>query len=491
MDQTNKNLQRIRALDWNRDPNPNHWRTINGSHVHLDKNGNYDGGAGNKFNGRHHYGPNWKQKASLMESLTNALRKGVAGKQKNVAPQGTSASGKIKTEEETINEVKEARRKMIAASQSYKELNRGFFAKYRYEHPKPGDPKYKVYRDDYNSLNNAFKTYTDAQESLKAAKVNAAERGVMITDTLDGKCSETHISEIKKRFKAAPVEIRTLWNLLGDKIQQKTDYQPPDRANCAHDGTEARLNMEYVSKGDQINTPYQTFFHENGHGIDGRMGKPKGPYNFCYHYSADYNGGEFIKAIHKDVDNLVNGTVKEIKARIASKDLKWMQDNGIIPKNECKNVFTEANPEELDETMVKAFGKEQARKLFGKWSIEWIPVTEFPKDFKFRKAMAYNLIMRQMRSRTDRTSIADLCDIMEGATKGKIKCVAGHGVSYWKQRTVDGVEDGLATEAFAEFTSNLITNQEGRKTLEKYLPTASSVYKKMIVDMAKEAKNYG
>lgn len=426
MDQTNKNLQRIRALDWNRDPNPNHWRTINGSHVHLDKNGNYDGGAGNKFNGRHHYGPNWKQKASLMESLTNALRKGVAGKQKNVAPQGTSASGKIKTEEETINEVKEARRKMIAASQSYKELNRGFFAKYRYEHPKPGDPKYKVYRDDYNSLNNAFKTYTDAQESLKAAKVNAAERGVMITDTLDGKCSETHISEIKKRFKAAPVEIRTLWNLLGDKIQQKTDYQPPDRANCAHDGTEARLNMEYVSKGDQINTPYQTFFHENGHGIDGRMGKPKGPYNFCYHYSADYN-----------------------------------------------------------------VGKEQARKLFGKWSIEWIPVTEFPKDFKFRKAMAYNLIMRQMRSRTDRTSIADLCDIMEGATKGKIKCVAGHGVSYWKQRTVDGVEDGLATEAFAEFTSNLITNQEGRKTLEKYLPTASSVYKKMIVDMAKEAKNYG
>ena len=46
MDQTNENLQRIRTLDWDRDTNPNHWRTINGSHVHLDENGNYDGGAG-------------------------------------------------------------------------------------------------------------------------------------------------------------------------------------------------------------------------------------------------------------------------------------------------------------------------------------------------------------------------------------------------------------------------------------------------------------
>ena len=88
MDQTRFNLQRIRALDWERDPDPNHWRTINGSHVHLDKNGNYDGGAGNKFNGRHHYGPDWKQRASLMESLTNALRKGVAGKQKKCRPAG-------------------------------------------------------------------------------------------------------------------------------------------------------------------------------------------------------------------------------------------------------------------------------------------------------------------------------------------------------------------------------------------------------------------
>ena len=51
-----------RALDYDKDPDPKHWKTINGSHVHLDKNGNYDGGAGNKFNGSHHYGQGWKEK---------------------------------------------------------------------------------------------------------------------------------------------------------------------------------------------------------------------------------------------------------------------------------------------------------------------------------------------------------------------------------------------------------------------------------------------
>ena len=50
-----------RVLDYAKDPNPDHWRTINGSKVHLDENGNYDGGADGRFNGKHHYGPGWKE----------------------------------------------------------------------------------------------------------------------------------------------------------------------------------------------------------------------------------------------------------------------------------------------------------------------------------------------------------------------------------------------------------------------------------------------
>lgn len=67
-----------RVLDYAKDPNPEHWRTINGSKVHLDENGNYDGGAGGRFNGRHHYGPGWKDQknsaVSAMKNLANGLK---------------------------------------------------------------------------------------------------------------------------------------------------------------------------------------------------------------------------------------------------------------------------------------------------------------------------------------------------------------------------------------------------------------------------------
>lgn len=52
-----------RALDaYPKDKNPEHWKTINGAHVHVDKNGNYDGGAGGRLNGKHHYGQGYKEK---------------------------------------------------------------------------------------------------------------------------------------------------------------------------------------------------------------------------------------------------------------------------------------------------------------------------------------------------------------------------------------------------------------------------------------------
>lgn len=74
MDIVNNLWKLARALDYARDPDPKHWKTINGSHVYLDGNGNYDGGAGSKFNGRHHYGSGWKEKTSLMNRLAAALQ---------------------------------------------------------------------------------------------------------------------------------------------------------------------------------------------------------------------------------------------------------------------------------------------------------------------------------------------------------------------------------------------------------------------------------
>ena len=51
----NKNLLIIlyKARDYQKDPDPEHWRTISGAKVHLDNNGEIDGGAGGKFTGNY------------------------------------------------------------------------------------------------------------------------------------------------------------------------------------------------------------------------------------------------------------------------------------------------------------------------------------------------------------------------------------------------------------------------------------------------------
>lgn len=43
---------RILDADYPKDPNPENWRTINGSKVHLNEKGQIDGGAGGKFKGK-------------------------------------------------------------------------------------------------------------------------------------------------------------------------------------------------------------------------------------------------------------------------------------------------------------------------------------------------------------------------------------------------------------------------------------------------------
>lgn len=149
----------VRDKTYPKDPNPEHWKTINGSHVHMDKNGNYDGGAGGKFNGRHHYGPDWREKTRLMKQLTEALQKGANSQ--NVSPKATNQGnncGKsqnraiMKTKlEQKEKERKDKEKKLtssIKANQSAmdKEINR----------EKMAEEDYKRLADKYIQLSTAF-----------------------------------------------------------------------------------------------------------------------------------------------------------------------------------------------------------------------------------------------------------------------------------------------------------------------------------------------
>ena len=54
------------ACDYEPDPNPENWRTINGAKVHINNEGYIDGGAGGKFNGQSYKGT--KKQAHAGES---------------------------------------------------------------------------------------------------------------------------------------------------------------------------------------------------------------------------------------------------------------------------------------------------------------------------------------------------------------------------------------------------------------------------------------
>lgn len=66
--------------------------------------------------------------------------------------------------------------------------------------------------------------------------------------------------------------------------------------------------------------------------------------------------------------------------------------------------------------------------------------------------------------------------------KDRVKEKQNGGASYWKKRTFDRTEHGLATAAFAEFTESHIVNKESLAVLKKFLLTTSTVYLKMIKD---------
>ena len=81
----------------------------------------------------------------------------------------------------------------------------------------------------------------------------------------------------------------------------------------------------------------------------------------------------------------------------------------------------------------------------------------------------------------------DLSDILEGATRGKIRCGIGHGGgSYWTTRTYNGIDWGLGTEAFAEMTSATMTSPESLATIKKYLPKSYAMYEDMLKVIANQ-----
>lgn len=190
------------------------------------------------------------------------------------------------------------------------------------------------------------------------------------------------------------------------------------------------FNIDECAKGCSYKTPYQTVFHEVGHGIDFVTGR--------WYYSSEYKNALFPKTIRDEVMEHVNALASQLKPKFAEhiNDRQWFIDNGFI-----------------------------------RFSWEAIP--------KYSKSFAYKAFENEVKSSGSMLAWCDLSDMLEGATNAKIQCGIGHGKSYWAKNG----DLMLGAEAFAEMLSATMCNPESMATIQKYLPKSYAVFKEMLESM--------
>ena len=217
--------------------------------------------------------------------------------------------------------------------------------------------------------------------------------------------------------KSDNVNLKAVWDKYENELRVG-DAHKKGGAYCS--GRSLYLNIENCAKGNSYDKPYQVVFHEAGHGIDNTCrGLAKQSGVFASHFSGAYKGGIFPQTIKKEVMELVNAYDKKLKAEY------------------------------------KARGE------------------------KYYKVYAYKALENEIRAYGSYAR-ADLSDILEGATGAKVQCGYGHGKSYWKDRTIGGISDGLATEAFAEMTDSTMANPESLELIKKYLPKSYKIFEEML-----------
>jgi hypothetical protein len=103
---------------------------------------------------------------------------------------------------------------------------------------------------------------------------------------------------------------------------------------------------------------------------------------------------------------------------------------------------------------------------------------------KASRAKACERLSKELESVSDAYSMADVSDIMDGATEGEAHGDWDHGAAYWKASS-----DRLAAEAFAEMTSAHICKRTGSlKRIEQYFPESVKLYRELVNEILGGAK---
>ena len=280
-----------------------------------------------------------------------------------------------------------------------------------------------------------------AKTGLTAAVVKAVRD---YTSEFGKKFGKDHYDQIRDKVDACSnPDLQAVW----DKYEGKIKVAKADHTGGAYcQGDNIYVNIGSDAKGRSWSAPYATTFHESGHAIDG-LTAHLGTANGQWHFSSTYMGGAFPQTIKDEVDDWVKSVLSDMKAH--QNDLSYFVKKGWMAQSTA-DYYT-------------AYG-----------------------GFKVKKFYAYAAVQAEVKSLTP-LQYGDLSDILEGATRGKIRCGIGHGAgSYWTTRSYNGIDWGLATEAFAEMTSATMTSPESLATIKKYLPKSYAMYEDMLKVIANQ-----
>lgn len=284
------------------------------------------------------------------------------------------------------------------------------------------------------------KAFVDGvKDGLTVVTVGAVTKVLRDYNTEFGKkFGKDHYDQIRDRVDACQSsDLQAVWDKYETKIKvAKVDHQ--GGAYCQ--GDNIYVNIAADAKGRSWSAPYATTFHESGHAIDG-LAAQLGSVNGQWHLSSTYKNGLFPQTIKDEVNDLVNTVLSDMETH--KDDFSYWVQKGWMSQSTADYYLQ-----------------------YG--------------GFKVKKAYAYAAIQNEVKSLTP-LQYGDLSDILEGATRGKIQCGIGHGAgAYWTTRSYNGIDWGLATEAFAEMTSATMTSPESLATIKKYLPKAYGVYEDML-----------
>lgn len=279
------------------DKNPDHWRKIHGSPVHLDASGNIDGGAGGKFGG----------KAWTSETHPH----------KPAAYQKTYSEAEAKKAWSRVCSAKTALQKSNTAEDREKNGNKMLDAIEEYKKIAKSVPGYKL-KDtikEENLANAALAKANEIKEKATASheKAKTTLLGILAESTsgltvaklgqyVSNKLSPEDATNISGILNHCPENIKKVWDKNKNKLKLKSiNKGKGNHKACYMPDDGVYLNIAETAKGtldsngNLIKMPYQTFFHEFGHHID----------HTCGWMSAKYKNGIFKKTIELEVNAII------------------------------------------------------------------------------------------------------------------------------------------------------------------------------------------